>query len=106
MPHIHSGLVDLYVKDQMPKDAQFIGDAAAPTRMNLTPNTKYNNIYSMMNPPHSSCLNTLGFDDGLQRVRSNFRRVDSSEHFALDNNTNLRSDIQIGGGVIGSSRNN
>lgn len=81
LPHIHSGLVDLFVKDQMPKDAQFIGDAAAPTRINLTPNTKYTtNIYnSMMNPQHSSCQNTLAFDDGLQRVRSNFRRVDSSE---------------------------
>jgi hypothetical protein len=39
-----------------------------------------------MNAPHSAtCQNTLGFDDGLNRLRSNMRRVDSNERFNIDN---------------------
>jgi hypothetical protein len=66
LPHIHSALVNHYVKDQMPKDAQFIGDADALARLNMTPKTKYPTMYnSVMNPALTSCNNTLGFDDGL-----------------------------------------
>jgi hypothetical protein len=50
----------------MPKDAQFIGDADALARLNMTPKTKYPTMYnSVMNPALTSCNNTLGFDDGL-----------------------------------------
>ena len=94
LPHIHSALANKYVKDQMPKDAQFIGDADALERLKMTPKTTYKNVYnSVMNQPHSSLTNTLGFDDGLHRMRSsNFRRINSSEQFILENNGNIRSD--------------
>ena len=58
-----------------------------------------------MNQQHSSLTNTLGFDDGLQRMRSsNFRRINSSEQFILENNGNIRSDGQMQDGGINSGR--
>lgn len=105
--HIHSALLNTYVEDQMPKDAQFIGDADALERLKMTPKTTYQNVYnSMMNQPHGSCTNTLGFDDGLQRMRSsNFRRTNSSEQFILENNGNMRGDGPMQEGNMNLGRN-
>ena len=30
-------------------------------------------------------------------MRSNFRRIDSSDNFAMDNNASIRPDMQLGG---------
>lgn len=90
LPHIHNALVNRMVQDKMAMpasgvEAPYLGDAEtlqqAQARLNLTPKPKYPPIYAMMTaPPHSSaCQNTLGFDDGLARMRSNMRRVDSAE---------------------------
>lgn len=46
-------------------------------RMNMTPKTKYHTAFNI---GHSAAHNQiLGFDDGLQRMRSNMRRDDSNE---------------------------
>lgn len=79
LPEIHKSLVNIANEKLAP--GVTMAETEAYARLNMTPKPKYptNSFYNMVAAHNSASQNTLGFDDGLNRMRSNIRRVDSCD---------------------------